>query len=430
MRASGVCARVGLALLAGVVASCAAPRPATPEADGGAATDGTPPFDAGAWRDRLGLQPVPDPAYVSCFGAAPTSQAVSFTPSTSSVWGNPRALPSPELAARLSRFLWGTLPDAELTQKIAACPTLVRQDLDVLVRQMLADDRAERGLEQFFTWWLKLDRIAQIQRDPSLFPQLTPALRVSLATEPPRFGADIIRHGDANLRSLFTAPYTFMDGNLATIYGNTDIPPSAPFQRVMFTGAAARGGVFTQPGPLIMADPPDRNSPTMRAVDLYDRILCLATPPPPSGTAGHYRPDDLKPVAGRTLRQAIEAAVAASPVCRACHVIFDIGFAFERYDALGRVRDTENGAAVDSTANQVGLVMVADALDLGVKAAELPDVAACFARKWLSFAVGLRLPDNQPNASVNVALEVFRANNLDIRALISAITQTALFLAP
>ena len=36
------------------------------------------------------------------------------------------------------------------------------------------------------------------------------------------------------------------------------------------------------------------------------------------------------------------------PACRSCHVILDVGFAFEPFDAIGRHRTSDNGAPIDA----------------------------------------------------------------------------------
>ena len=57
------------------------------------------------------------------------------------------------LAARLSYFLWSTLPDDELT-RLAAHREL-RKNLPAQVRRMLADPRSEALVRNFTGQWLQ-----------------------------------------------------------------------------------------------------------------------------------------------------------------------------------------------------------------------------------------------------------------------------------
>src|SRR5207249_292759 len=64
-----------------------------------------------------------------------------------------------ELASRLSYFLWGTGPDAEL-MKVATNGTLkVPAVLEKQVRRMIAEPRAEALSTRFASQWLRLQDV-------------------------------------------------------------------------------------------------------------------------------------------------------------------------------------------------------------------------------------------------------------------------------
>lgn len=77
--------------------------------------------------------------------------------------------------------------------------------------------------------------------------------------------------------------------------------------------------------------------------------------------------------------------------CKVCHnLINPVGFAFEEFDAIGRYRTLENGAAIDAS----GQMLVPKAFsfngvkELSAQLATLPETAACYANNWLKYAYG------------------------------------------
>jgi hypothetical protein len=100
---------------------------------------------------------------------------------------------------------------------------------------------------------------------------------------------------------------------------------------------------------------PLRTSPVKRGDWVLRRILGTPTPPPPPD-AGSLPADD-KLFGGLTLFEKLEAH-KRNPTCASCHTRIDpLGFPLERYDAVGRWRDTyadgkpvhDSSALVDHT---------------------------------------------------------------------------------
>src|SRR5690606_26191245 len=75
-----------------------------------------------------------------------------------------------ELAARLSYFLWSSLPDDEL-RTLAEQGTLHRPEvLRSQLARMLADPKSSRFTESFPQQWLQLHRVGTFPPDEGLFP--------------------------------------------------------------------------------------------------------------------------------------------------------------------------------------------------------------------------------------------------------------------
>jgi hypothetical protein len=89
----------------------------------------------------------------------------------------------------------------------------------------------------------------------------------------------------------------------------------------------------------------------------------------------------------------------SNPACSGCHRLIDgVGFGFERFDAVGRYRETEAGKAIDATGDIVDLeaVGVGSTEDfttlpqLAQKVGHSDAAASCFVRQYFRFARGYR----------------------------------------
>ena len=100
-----------------------------------------------------------------------------------------------------------------------------------------------------------------VTKSTALYPNGTPRSRPNLVTESETF-VDQVFWSDGGLATLLTAPYSYMNGNVAKHYGLT-VPPesAATFTRVEFGPDPAGGHLDSAPsspagaGPADVADP-------------------------------------------------------------------------------------------------------------------------------------------------------------------------------
>ncbi len=245
------------------------------------------------------------------------------------------------LASRLSYFLWGSMPDDALLQKAFA--GTLHKDLSAQTARLLRDPRASHLVTGFGIQWLQLRRLAVVEPDPKMFPEFNDGLRAAMSRETELFLAEIIRE-DRPLTDLLDADFTFVNAPLARLYG---VPhpggrASDEFVRVSLP-KGERGGLLTHASILTATSNPDRTSPVKRGKWILEQIL--GTPPPaaPAGVAALESQKELK----GTLRERMEQH-RANPNCASCHNRMDaIGFAFERFDAIGRLRGKDEGGRID-----------------------------------------------------------------------------------
>ena len=250
-----------------------------------------------------------------------------------------------ELAARLSFFLWSSLPDDELIAEAAAGRLIDDATLISQTRRMLRDDRARRMAIHFACQWMHIrDFATNNDKNESLFPEFA-ELRGDMFEETVLFCDDLIRN-DRSILSLLDADHTFVNERLAKHYGLTG--PSAGATEaggvVNVTGAgwsrveglrgAGRGGVLGMATILASQSGASRTSPILRGNWVFETLLGDRLPKPPPGVP--QLPEAVPE--GLNERQMIEkhSSVAA---CARCHVKIDaLGFALEAFDPIGRTR--------------------------------------------------------------------------------------------
>jgi hypothetical protein len=193
-----------------------------------------------------------------------------------------------ELAVRLSYFLWGTMPDDELF-KLADAKQLARPKiLETQIRRMLADPKA-RGLTDYFAvQWLQLNRLSRALPSQNSFPAFTRTLKDTMRLEPALF-FDAIRTEDRSILDLLDADYTYVNEELARLYGIPGVTGNR-MQRVALRPENHRGGLLGMSAILTMTSHTDRTKPTTRGKWILDVMLGTPPPPPPANPAGPKGP--------------------------------------------------------------------------------------------------------------------------------------------
>jgi hypothetical protein len=331
------------------------------------------------------------------------------------------ALDDYELASRLSFLAWGEPPDDEL-RALAAAGSLSSPDLLAgQAERLFADDRARSLVRRFYREWLELEAVQTLTRPATDFPDFTPALRASMLEETERFLDDAIWQSGATLEDVLGARHSFVDENLATLYGTS----GSAFERVELP--PERRGLLTQASLLAARSQSNQTSPVQRGVFVLERILCAELPSPPPSLMITPPAVTEEP---RTTRDRW-AAHSAEASCRTCHAAIDpVGFAFEGFDPIGRYRTEERGMPVD-TRGGVPLLDIedgalADAAELAETIAARPEARAraCLARQWLRFGLG-RLERDVDRESVDAVAAVESERGL--RAMLVALAGTDTF---
>jgi mono/diheme cytochrome c family protein len=300
--------------------------------------------------------------------------------------GRAFALSDLELASRLSYFVWASMPDDELRSAAAAGKLHEPRELSRHVARMLADPRSAALVDNFASQWLFLRDVDGRDPDPFLFRDYDEGLREAFVTETELFIASVF-NDERSVLDLITANYTFVNERLAQHYGIPYVR-GTHFRRVELPADSPRGGLLGQGSILTLTSYPTRTSPVLRGKFVLDNLLASPPPPPPPDVPALVA-DTGTEQKTLTMREAM-AAHRADPQCASCHAQMDpIGFALERFDAVGRWRDAEGGLPIE-TASELPNGTVIDGV-AGVKALLLADperFVSALTERLLMYALG------------------------------------------
>lgn len=272
---------------------------------------------------------------------APVAEAAPAAPASSELPLDPH-----QIASRLSYFLWASAPDWSLRQA-ALDGSLAKPEVrKSQVLRMLKDPKAAALAREFAGQWLEFAGFAEkTTMDAEKFPQFTPDLRAAMDQETRLFFENLVRQ-DRPVRDILLADYTYLNEPLARHYQIPGVV-GPEFRQVSVKGQP-RGGLLGMGSVLAKTSRPHRTSPVLRGNWLLNAVLGTPVPPPPNAVP-ELQEHPEKPA---SLRAQLEQH-REDPACAACHNRIDpLGFALERFDPIGRLRDKDDlGQKIDTSAS-------------------------------------------------------------------------------
>jgi Protein of unknown function (DUF1592)/Protein of unknown function (DUF1588)/Protein of unknown function (DUF1587)/Protein of unknown function (DUF1585)/Protein of unknown function (DUF1595) len=352
-----------------------------------------------------------------------------------------------ELAARLSYFLTGTLPDAELRTAAGRGELRDATRLAAQVDRLLRDPRCVDALtEGFLNLWLQLDRLAGVMPEPKLFPRFGDDLKRSAAEEPKAFFAALLRE-NGKITDFLDARYTWANERLAMHYGMDRKSIRGSGMRRVELANPQRGGLLGMAGVLTLTSEATRTSPVKRGSYILETLFHRPPPPPPPNVG------DLIPntASARSIREHL-VRHREDAACAGCHSRIDPwGLALENYDAVGAWRTQEAAWEDPSRADPSGAgkgngprtfpIDVRFELPIQSEAAKRldgpeavraellhrrDDFARGFTEKMMIYALGRGLVMSD-HRSIESAVEALKQGNYRLHALIHAVVQSAAF---
>ena len=290
-----------------------------------------------------------------------------------------------EMASRLAFLITNSGPDDALLDAAAAGELLDSESIEAHGRRLLATPLAREAHQAFFSQFLDLKRIEQVDRDPSLYSGFTPDVLRAMKTEVELLVDDIVYRNPRDIRGLFSEPKGYVNRDLANLYG-VDAPRAtgSTFVPVEFDQNTPRAGILTLGAFLTMNAHQTETSPTLRGKYIRERVFCQTVPAPPDDIDLNLEQGEEDPP---TLRERLEQH-RNDPACANCHSFIDPpGMLFEHYDSVGRYREAVDGYPVNSTGDLDGVPMD-DAMDLAAHLGQSDSVMDCIVQQYFRHAQG------------------------------------------
>ncbi|BDC49838.1 hypothetical protein F183_A21540 [Bryobacterales bacterium F-183] len=262
--------------------------------------------------------------------------------------GKQRQVPPFELVSRLSYFLWGSAPDAQLLRYAKedrfADPNILAEEAIRLLRAERSREFAENFVEQ----WLATRELGRdIKPDAKMFPDYYESeVESGIRYEPILFVHEILSDNHS-LLNLIDSDWTVMATRLQKYYNlpKTEGLRQQP-RRVLLPPGSHRGGLLGMAGILAVSSVPTRTSPVLRGKWILESFLGTPPPPPAPNVPPLAKEDAARPT---TVRERLTLH-RQNPNCASCHAKIDPwGFALENYDSVGRWRDTDAGKPIDAS---------------------------------------------------------------------------------
>jgi len=301
------------------------------------------------------------------------------------------------LAARLSSFLWSSLPDAELMRLCREGE--LRRQLPQQVDRMLDDPKSDAFVRNFVGQWLQTRDVETLPFDPyAVFgrdrreeaERFTGGVRRAMREQTELQFGHLVR---ANLPAtdLLVGEATFLNDELAAYYGLSGVAglEGGTMKLVSLPPGSHRAGLLTHGSFLLVTSNPSRTSPVKRGLFVLANLLGTPAPPAPAGVP------PLEKAAADTgkdasMRQLMERH-RGDALCASCHARMDpLGLALEHYNAVGGWRDDDRGQPIDTAGRLITGERFADVGELSriLAGPRRVDFHRCLTEKLLTYALG------------------------------------------
>jgi hypothetical protein len=274
------------------------------------------------------------------------------------------------------------------------------------------------------------EQIEQLKEEIARFDQVremfSRPLRVAMRRET-EMALDYVMRKDRSVLELIDADYTFLNDVLAKHYGVEGIEGDQ-MRRVELPKESERGGVLTQGTFLVVTSNPTRTSPVKRGLFVLENILGMPPPPPPASVPPLEKSAEGITDHEPTNRELLEIH-RKEPLCRSCHARMDpLGLALENFNALGMLRESENGRPIDTSGELLtgekfnGISNLKRIITSGHRQA----FYRCLTEKMLIYALGRGLEYHDEH-TVDQIVEKLEANEGTFSTLLTEIVNAAPF---
>ena len=326
-----------------------------------------------------------------------------------------------EIIAKLSLWLTDTTPSDALLDRAAAGEFDTQDGVTAVANELLTDPRASEMVVDIFSQLYLFSHLENLAKSD---PVYTEALNPELLESSELF-FQYIYENDFGIREILTSTHGYVGPLMAPFY---EITP-APTELTLLDLGPERAGYFSQVPNLMLRGDGSHSDPIRRGGVLLLRVLCAEMPSDPIDLEA-----PLPPAPDLTDRQRVDATTGEGTCGQGCHsgYINPLGFAFENFDGLGRLRDLDAGQPVDTRAAYPleignGFSVVFDgAPELMSLMIESREVHACLGKNVAEYALQRDIvSSDQP--LIDELADLSQAEGASLREMFLALIQTPAF---
>jgi Protein of unknown function (DUF1592)/Protein of unknown function (DUF1588)/Protein of unknown function (DUF1585)/Protein of unknown function (DUF1595) len=327
-----------------------------------------------------------------------------------------------EVASRLSYFLTNNAPDEGLLTaaeqgKLAAADG-IRAEAD----RLLNNAAGHESVRNFATELFRLAVVAGRAKDPTLFPSYTASLQQAMMREVPSMLEDLVFSQAAPATDLFTTHTTFVNADLAKLYGlSTSGLTADSWVKVTLPSDGLRTGFLGTGAFLSEFANQKEGSPTTRGKFMRTVLLCQTIPDPPANVSTVLA--DAAAGMPMTKRDKLAKHREQGSTCAGCHSLMDpLGLPLENFDAIGAYRATDQGLTIDVSGDLDGKTFNGP-VELGQILSQSDPAKTCLVRNLSRYATGVAEAPAQEPTIAQLATE-FQAEGGDLRKLMLDLVQS------
>lgn len=337
-------------------------------------------------------------------------------------------LTSWEMAARLSYALSDTMPDGELQAaaadgKLQGALADVRSEVRKHAVRLLSGEGGKASLTQMYAQYLRLSTYDGIDKDVAKVPEFTAGIGADMRQETLHFVSEIVNQQDGSTVDLLTAPFSFVNQRLAKVYGLAGTF-NDQFKKVDLD-PKQRAGLLTQSGFLASNAHRAQVDSIHRGIFIRLTLMCSELPPPADNVT------EVPNTGGKTNRDRVTAHTGPGTCGASCHSLINpAGFAFEKFDPIGKYRTTDNGSPADDSGT-MEMDGASKTWKTGVEFIKLlsqsDEVHRCMTQAWVEYLFGRRILPGDANLVDRVA-RASLADRQSVKSLVLELVTSEPFL--
>lgn len=324
-----------------------------------------------------------------------------------------------EIGAKLSLWLRGTTPNDAVLKMAADGELDTEEGVVTLTETILKEKVATETLTSMHEELFKLGRFQELVKftdeyDPETNQELEEASRLYF---------DRIFDNDLGLREILTGTTGYMGPKMAKLY---DLPAPTGGQIALQDFGAERPGFFSQVPFLTLLGDDAHSDAIHRGLALNMQVMCADLPKPQVAVS---LPPSNEP--GQSDRQRINAFTGEGTCGATCHgyYINPLGFAFENFDGLGRLRTVDANQPVDTKASYPfadGMKEFDGAVELMNILVNSDETHRCYAKNLMSYALQRDIIVDD-STMVDQLAQVSKAANGSLKAMVLGLVKSTAF---